>query len=432
MPKIAAKRTPRKPKSKPRRTTRADVLPYPEFPLFPQGSGRWAKKIRGKLHYFGRWDGPDGDTKWQQALDDYKAKVDDLRAGRTPRAAGDGLTVRELANRFLTTKRHLLDTSELTSRTFADYHAACARIIEAFGKNRLVTDLIVDDFEGLRKQLAKTRGPVALGNEIQRIRTVFKYAYDQGLISVPLRYGQSFQKPSAKVLRKERHKKGPRMFQAGELRQLVAKAGVPLKAMILLGINAGFGNHDVASLPLSAIDLKAGWVNYPRPKTGIQRRCPLWPETVAALEAAIEKRPRPKGDVDGGLAFITKYGASWAKAPAIGTDEEDRATVAKAVDNPLTKEFRKLLDAEGLHRAGLGFYALRHTFETIGGASRDQVAVNAIMGHAPPANDMSAVYREQVDDERLRAVTDHVRGWLFADEEPPTEAKAKVRRSTRK
>jgi hypothetical protein len=39
--------------------------PYPAFPLTPHPTGRWCKKIRGKLHYFGSWDDPDG------ALDNY-------------------------------------------------------------------------------------------------------------------------------------------------------------------------------------------------------------------------------------------------------------------------------------------------------------------------------------------------------------------------
>jgi hypothetical protein len=35
------------------------------------------------------------------------------------------------------------------------------------------------------------------------------------------------------------------------------------------------------------------------------------------------------------------------------------------------------------------------------------------MGHVPAANDMAAVYRQRVNDDRLRRVTEHVRTWLF-------------------
>ena len=64
-----------------------------------------------------------------------------------------------------------------------------------------------------------------------------------------------------------------------------------------------------------------------------------------------------------------------------------------------------------LTRPKLNFYALRHTFETIGGESRDQVAVDHIMGHA--REDMASVYRERISDDRLRAVADYVRTWLW-------------------
>src|SRR5258708_11705700 len=89
--------------------------PYPEFPLFPHAAGVWAKKIRGKLHYFGPWDNPDA------ALAKYLDQKDALHAGRKPRPDTDGLTVKELANTFLNQKQALVDVGELSPRTWIDY-----------------------------------------------------------------------------------------------------------------------------------------------------------------------------------------------------------------------------------------------------------------------------------------------------------------------
>ncbi|MGA2618245.1 MAG: hypothetical protein ABSF26_11585 [Thermoguttaceae bacterium] len=70
----------------------------------------------------------------------------------------------------------------------------------------------------------------------------------------------------------------------------------------------------------------------------------------------------------------------------------------------------QLIGKLGLIRRGHTFYSLRHTFETIGGESCDQVAVDAIKGHS--RDDMASVYRERISDDRLRAVVEHVRRWL--------------------
>jgi integrase len=377
-------RTPRKKK------TVKPAKPYADFPLFPHATKRWAKKIKGRMVYFGPWSDPDA------ALAKYQEQRDDLYAGRTPRVQGDGLTIRDLVNRFLNAKRRLKDAGEIAWRTFEEHKRVGLLLAKFFGVTRLVTDLAVDDFERLRAALAETRGPKTLANEIQRIRTVFKYGYDAGLVDHPMRYGQGFDKPSRRTLRLARAAKGPMMFEAEEIRRMLGAAGVQLKAMILLGINCGFGNGDCGGLRLHHLDLAGGWVNYPRPKTGIQRRCALWPETVAAIRDALAKRPAPKEGTATDLVFVTQKGHAWAKETA---------------ENPVSKETRKLLDAIGVNGAR-NFYALRHTFETIGGEARDQVAVNHIMGHSDGS--MAATYRERISDERLRAVAEHVRQWLFS------------------
>jgi integrase len=350
------------------------------------------------LHYFGPWSDPDG------ALRRYNEQKDALHAGRKPRLDAEVVTIKDVANAFLRHKQSLVDAGELSPRTWAEYKATTGLIVSHFGKSRLVADVGPDDFAALRRKMAARRSPVCLGNDIQRVRSVFKHAFDADLIPTPIRFEPGFARPSKKVLRLERARRGPRMFEAEEIRRMLAAANVQLRAMILLGVNCGYGNADCGTPPLAGLDLDRGWCRYQRPKTGIDRRCPLWPETVAALRDALAKRQEPKDEADACLAFITKYGGGWFKGDT---------------NNPLSAETRKLLDSLGIN-GNRNFYALRHTFETIGGEAKDQVAVDYIMGHA--RDDMASVYRERISDDRLKTVTDHVRKWLFAEPAATTAA----------
>ncbi len=385
--------------------------PYPEFPLFPHAAGVWAKKIRGKMHYFAAWNHPDA------ALAKYLAEKDALHAGKKPREVADGytVTVKALCNDFLNAKQGLVDSGELTRRSWQNYKETCAVVLAKFGKARLVGNLDPDDFAELRAAMVgKGWGAVTLGNCIQRTRVLFKFAYDNGSIDRPVRYGQNFKVPSRKTVRIDRAKKGPKLFTADEVRALidgalvvgedgpaVLQAGKAMRAMVLLGINCGFGNADCGRLTRSHLNLAAGVIDYPRPKTGIPRRCALWPETVEAIRAAAAVRPKPKDQADDALIFITKYGLPWAKDTA---------------DQTLSKEFAKLLKAFGFNaRGGLGFYTLRHTFRTVADEAKDQPAADFIMGHETPH--MSSVYRETISDARLKAVSDYVRVWVFEEKE---------------
>ncbi len=376
--------------------------PHPDFPLTRHPRGYWCKKVRGKMSYFGKIaDDPEG----EKALNLWLEQKDDLLAGRTPRVQpGDGLTVADLVNHYLNAKKARIESGELLQQTWDEYFKTCTLITDVFGSGRLAEDLAADDFQQLRATMAKNWGPVRLANEIQRTRSVFKYGFDNSLLDKPVRFGSEFVKPSQKVLRKQRNKKGPRMFEADELRKLLDEkrpegASPQLRAMIYLGINAAFGCTDCATIPAKAVNLKTGWLTFPRTKTGIQRRIPLWAETVTAIRAATKASPAPVDDDHRGLLFISARGKSFAQA--------------KQTHWLVSGETAALLRRLKMDRPGLGFYALRHTFQTVAEGARDLAAVQSIMGHAAAANDMSAVYRERVDDERLLAVTQHVRKWLL-------------------
>jgi integrase len=365
--------------------------PYPEFPLTAHPAGHWCKKIRGKIHYFGRWDDPEG------ALQKYLAEADALHAGRKPREQSDGTTVKELCNHFLSAKEDMVNADELSMRTWTGYEQACRFLVEHLGKSRLASDVDQDDFAAMRQKLSRRFGPHGLGTWIQMIRCCFKYAFDAGLIDRSPVYGPGFERPSKKTLRLHRAKQGPKLFTAAEIHKLLGVASVQLKAMILLGINCGFGNSDCGNLPMAALDLERGLIDYPRPKTAVPRKCCLWPETIEAIRQALAGRPEPKHEEHARLVFVTAKGLSWHK---------------DTNDSPITKEMRKLLNALGVngHR---NFYTLRHTFRTVADESKDQPAVDFIMGHE--VAHMSSHYREGISDERLKAVADCVHMWLFGE-----------------
>ncbi len=380
------------------------LKPYKDFPLTPhRGAKQWCKKHKGRSYYFGPLD------NWEAALRLFNHEWPHIIQGRTPPPLDveGGCTIRDLCNAFISHKQTRMEGGELSPHSYAEYFRTCEKLIAYFGPDRRVDDLRPDDFERYRKSLANGCNVVTLGSKINRCRVLLKYASDNHLIDRPVAYGKAFDRPSAKSIRKARNEAGERMFEADELRRIIDAATQPLKAMVLLGINCGFGNTDVATLPQSAVDLDGGWIDFPRPKTQVQRRCPLWPETVAAIGGAVANRPRERDPADADLCFLTTRRTRFVRVQVSKANKERHVTV-----NAVGRRFEHLLeDLEINGRRGLGFYTLRHVFATIGGNSRDQVAVNAIMGHVDSS--MANNYRERIDDQRLRDVVNHVRAWLW-------------------
>src|ERR1019366_4321078 len=157
----------------------------------------------------------------------------------------------------------LRDTGELSPYTWKAYHDVCEEIVETFGRERLLSDLLPEDFGLLRTVWAKKWGTERLATEINRARIVFNFAFKNCMIDKPIRYGEGFSRPSKKTRRLNKAAKGSQMFEADELRRMITAAGQPMKPMLLLGINGGLGNNDIAKMTKTVLDLDGGWLNYP-------------------------------------------------------------------------------------------------------------------------------------------------------------------------
>lgn len=368
--------------------------PSPEFPLFPHHRGYWAKKIAGRTIYFGPWEDPDG------AIAAYDRERSDWEAGRNPRTKIDaseidpavGVRLGDGCNLFLDDCLQRVEAGRLSQRSYDDYKATLALVLLAVDRWTPVNSMKPDDWKRILQKLSAGRSSSTIANEVTRVKVAMRWLVANRYIDRDPYYGAEFKKPTKVSIRRSRANQGKRWFEAKEIRSLVAASSPAMKAMILLGINCGFGNGDCSGLQPEWIS--GEWIDYDRPKTGVKRRAKLWPETIAALAAWKEVRPK----VNLPLVFVTRQGNAWS--------DPDSADCA------IAKLFVKLCRECKVYIPGRGFYSLRRTFETIASGTKDQVAVSSVMGHVDDS--MSGIYRQYIGDERLVAVSEFVRTWYLS------------------
>lgn len=183
----------RKPISKPKK-------PHKDFPLFPHATKRWAKKVRGKLYYFGSWkDGP------QAALEKWLEQKDDLLAGRKPRPriGGNGLSIEDACNHYLDHIEEQVKKKKLTLHWYQDVRLTCRLIKETIGGHWSIESLSSEDFKQLGDRFAlKGKGgkggaasPFTLKGHIHRTRGLFNWLVKAQLIESSPKYGVSFDAP---------------------------------------------------------------------------------------------------------------------------------------------------------------------------------------------------------------------------------------------
>ena len=376
----ASRRCPRPGRSRPK-----PAKPYPDFPSSPTPPACGPRRSGARCTTSARGTTPT--APWRST----SRRRTTCTPAASPAPTPEAMTVKDVVNAFLNAqagadgrRRAVAARPGRSTRPLTDELVARVRQAAAGGR---------PGPRRLRRSAGpagKKWGPHRLARLIQHVRSVFKYAFDAGLIDRPVRFGPGFkQAVSKKTMRLHRAKQGPKLFTPEEVRRLLDAAGVQLRAMILLGINCGFGNSRlrqpaaVRPRPRRRHDrLPAAEDRHPPPLPSVAgdgRRAP---------GGAGRPRPDPKNAADAGLVFLTRVRATrWAR----------RSTT----DGPLSRGDRASCSAGSASTAGRGSASTRsrHTFRTVADEAKDQPAADFIMGHEVAAH----VQRLPRDDQRRAA-----------------------------
>jgi integrase len=415
--------------------------PYAGFPLFAHHKGYWCKKIGGRQVTFGKWANPDpGGAAWKAALDRYHRRCEAIAKGLDPDKSG-ALSVADLVLRYSDELHRRVKAGKIGTTHLADCLKTARRFRDAVGP-----DLAVCELEGRPELILAWRDIIDTGNgwhsfnrTMAILSALFRWAEHpvEGVLGRPFRLRVLFKKRGAKELRKAKREQqartGRKLFTPEQLRALIAHAAEPLRTFILLGYFGAFGNTDCAALTPAAVNLQPealprGWasIDFPRPKTGIDRAAALPPVVAMPLAAAIGaargNRQDPAGPIflDGrGLPFVREIvhrdaGGKVERTVPLNLIAERFALLRDGLGHCPTHGWIRghgwCTDCgQGQELTPMprhGFYALRHTAATYASGSSSDDAIHRWRGHA--LEGMSETYVEDIEAGPLKAIADRL------------------------
>ena len=368
-----------------------------DFPLTPHhASGQWRTKINGGTVNFGKLSDP------KAAIDLYKREVY-ARENNLPIPSADDTTLGDILDRWSDYQVDRRNRDEIATKTCDDYLRVVDMLTDHFGRDIAVVSLEPSAWEGFREKLSSsTTSPTVLTRHVTISKMIFRWADESALLKDRVRFGPTFKVAPKREARLKRLKSKKRTLNADDIRTLIEAADQPIRAMILLGINCGMTQAEVSGLEWADIDLDAAVLDTIRHKTAVERVATLWPETVSALREIPRKTNTDR-------VFTTRHGNAYVR------HDVNKDGTFRARDN-IAREFAKLTKRAGVKLpTGVGFAKLRHTFRTVADNVRDANAIRRVMGHEIGRDSVERTYTDTIELKRIKAVTDHVRDWLFTE-----------------
>ena len=290
--------------------------PWPDFPLTWHPRGYWQKKVGGAVWRFGAE--PIG------AYNDYRDRLKAYEAGEAAHAGGaiPRFTLGHAKDSFLNRQAKRLAEGEIgpvqMGKWFTELRRMLPRAVPlATRLSALADERTAPALFGAIRSAAMARGLHAADRHICYVRAMLDHVSSPagGRMMRPPCYGGDFEKPTREQMERDRNARqdeGPTTWSRAEavrlIRAAAEKRGPHLYAQLVLAVVAGYTSADLARLPISRVKRDLGVIDFPRVKNGRKRLCLLSGPLLAAIDASLGARPKPREERFAHLLFLSRRG----------------------------------------------------------------------------------------------------------------------------
>jgi len=194
-------------------------------------------------------------------------------------------SIATLLNQYLDSRRMAVQARQLSQASYASDKYRLAAFIK-YCERKKATDLVdaisptnLDNYRSyLLSQLSRGRAAaVSVKHSLRTVKAALLWAYDKEKLDALPRVLNKYAEISLPAPR-------PRFFTVQEVQTLYAAANDRMRLYILLALNCGYTQADIATLEHGHIDWQTGMVSRQRHKTGQPQEHKLWPITLDMLK----------------------------------------------------------------------------------------------------------------------------------------------------
>jgi integrase len=200
--------------------------------------------------------------------------------------------IEALADFYLTERRKEAERGDLSLKQWAEDKTKL-QVFRDFIRANYPTLAFIDEidpallnvYRDKQRNLLDAKKPISKHTLKKRLDGLVKWLrwlVDQNILA-------ELPKDLARFSRVRLDKPQPLFYMADEIKQLTAKATERTKLYIMLALNLGYTQADIATLEGSMIDWESGIVTRDRHKTGVPTKAKLWPSPLKLLQKHCNK-----------------------------------------------------------------------------------------------------------------------------------------------